>query len=313
MKWISYDTESIVGPMGPAGGTGADGAQGIQGAVGPTGDTGAQGIQGIQGETGDTGAQGIQGETGIQGIQGETGDTGAQGIQGIQGETGIQGIQGETGDTGAQGIQGIQGIQGVAGMVGPTGDTGADASVTTALVKAALDADLGGAATIGDANDTITIPGNLTVTGDTVYSNETIRVVDNNTIQFEGTGADDAHETNLTAINPTADRTISLPNDSGTIALTSQLATVGDGGLTTNDFTDADHAKLNALETDKNYVHTQSSSSASWVVGHNLGKYASATVVDSAGTVVIGQVDYDSLNQITITFKATFSGKVYVN
>ena len=112
MKWISYDTESIVGPMGPTGGTGAAGSdgeqgiqgiQGIQGAVGPTGDTGAQGIQGIQGETGDTGAQGIQGETG---------DTGAQGIQGIQGETG---------DTGAQGIQGIQGPQ---GMVGPTGDTG---------------------------------------------------------------------------------------------------------------------------------------------------------------------------------------------
>ena len=95
--------------------------------------------------------------------------------------------------------------------------------------------------------------------------------------------------------------------------MTSQLATVGDGGLTTNDFTNADHTKLNTLETDKNYVHTQSSSATSWVVSHNLGKYASATVVDSAGTVVIGQVDYNSLNQITLTFKATFSGKAYIN
>ena len=64
---------------------------------------------------------------------------------------------------------------------------------------------------------------------------------------------------------------------------------------------------------DRNYVHNQSSSSASWVVTHGLGKYPSTTVVDSAGTVVIGVVDYDSLNQITLRFKASFSGKAYFN
>jgi hypothetical protein len=64
---------------------------------------------------------------------------------------------------------------------------------------------------------------------------------------------------------------------------------------------------------DKNYVHTQSSSSATWVVTHNLNKNASVTVVDSAGTVVIGQVDYDSLNQVTLTFSGAFSGKAYFN
>ena len=42
----------------------------------------------------------------------------------------------------------------------------ASADVTdTANVKTALNASLGGAATIGDASDTITIPGNLTITG----------------------------------------------------------------------------------------------------------------------------------------------------
>ena len=61
------------------------------------------------------------------------------------------------------------------------------------------------------------------------------------------------------------------------------------------------------------YVHTQGSSSAAWVVTHNLDKFPSATVVDSAGTVVIGVVTYDSLNQVTLTFKATFSGKAYFN
>jgi len=69
---------------------------------------------------------------------------------------------------------------------------------------------------------------------------------------------------------------------------------------------------LNLL-SDKAYSHTQSESSATWVVNHNLAKNASVTVVDSAGTVVIGQVDYNTINQITLTFKATFSGKAYFN
>lgn len=82
---------------------------------------------------------------------------------------------------------------------------------------------------------------------------------------------------------------------------------------TVNDFTNALKTKLDALETDKNYVHTQSSSSTSWEVTHSLGKYPSPVVVDSAGTIVVGQVDYDSLNTMTISFKSTFSGKVYLN
>ena len=74
-----------------------------------------------------------------------------------------------------------------------------------------------------------------------------------------------------------------------------------------------DVAANTAKLTDKNYIHTQGTSSTSWVVSHNLNKYPSTTVVDSAGTVVIGLVDYDSLNQVTLTFKATFSGKAYFN
>jgi len=65
--------------------------------------------------------------------------------------------------------------------------------------------------------------------------------------------------------------------------------------------------------SDKNFIHTQSASSSSWVVTHNLNKYPSVTVVDSAGTVVIGAVDYNSLNQATLTFNAPFGGKAYFN
>ena len=72
-------------------------------------------------------------------------------------------------------------------------------------------------------------------------------------------------------------------------------------------------AIFGAGATDKHYEHTQSASATVWVVTHNLEKNPSVTVVDSAGTVVVGQVDYDSLNQVTLTFKNTFSGKAYFN
>jgi hypothetical protein len=39
---------------------------------------------------------------------------------------------------------------------------------------------------------------------------------------FEGT-TDDAFETTLAAADPTADRTVTLPNATGTVALTSDL------------------------------------------------------------------------------------------
>lgn len=66
-------------------------------------------------------------------------------------------------------------------------------------------------------------------------------------------------------------------------------------------------------EADKNYVHVQSVLSATWVVAHNLGKYASVEVVDSGGSVIIPNVQYDSLDQVTLTFGAPTSGKAYVN
>jgi hypothetical protein len=48
-----------------------------------------------------------------------------------------------------------------------------------------------------------------------------------NDLKFEGTSAD-AHETTLTAGEPTGDRTITLPDSTGTVALTSQIDTVSD-------------------------------------------------------------------------------------
>ena len=70
---------------------------------------------------------------------------------------------------------------------------------------------------------------------------------------------------------------------------------------------------IGGVSLDKNYVHIQDASSATWVVTHNLNKYPSVSVVDSAGSTVVGYVFYDTLNQVTITFSAPFSGKAFFN
>ena len=72
------------------------------------------------------------------------------------------------------------------------------------------------AITIASDGD-ITIKGDLTVQGTTTTIDSTTIEIQNS-FKFEGSTAD-AHETNLTTIDPTADRTISLPNATGTIVL----------------------------------------------------------------------------------------------
>ena len=69
----------------------------------------------------------------------------------------------------------------------------------------------------------------------------------------------------------------------------------------------------NIFTGDKNFVHSQGVPAAQWVITHNLGKKCSVTVVDSANQVVIGQITYNSDNQITLDFQGSFSGKAFFN
>ena len=86
--------------------------------------------------------------------------------------------------------------------------------------------------------DNLTVNGNFTVVGTQTTLNETVKVVENNTIEFEGTTAD-AHEIKLTGGEPTADRVVALPDNSGTIALTTDITArqfstlIGDASATT--------------------------------------------------------------------------------
>lgn len=67
------------------------------------------------------------------------------------------------------------------------------------------------------------------------------------------------------------------------------------------------------LNDDKHYTHDQGLTSSIWVIAHNLGKNPSATVVDTAGSVVIGQIEHTDENNLIIKFNFPFSGKAHLN
>ncbi len=71
--------------------------------------------------------------------------------------------------------------------------------------------------------------------------------------------------------------------------------------------------QITAGTGDAHYVHNQASPSATWTIVHNLGKKPSVEIVDSAETVVEGNVQYVDNNVVTVTFSSGFSGKAYLN
>lgn len=67
------------------------------------------------------------------------------------------------------------------------------------------------------------------------------------------------------------------------------------------------------LKSNTTYVHTQDTASATWSIVHNLNKYPAIAIVDSAGSIVVGEVKYISSNEVQVYFNGAFSGKAYVN
>ena len=148
--------------------------------------------------------------------------------------------------------------------------------------------------TMGASGTTITIPGNLVVTGTTITKNETVKIVENNTIEFEGTTADDAHQIKLSGGEPTADRVVTLPDNSGTIALktditTRQFATtIGNASATT----------INLLNSGASAPHKN----------HGLGADSTQFMIQlievSTGLTVMADVARGSSGAVAITFSS---------
>lgn len=60
-------------------------------------------------------------------------------------------------------------------------------------------------------------------------------------------------------------------------------------------------------------IYQQTNSSNVWTIAHNLNRFPSVIVVDSAGSKVEGDVNYIDANNVEIVFGAAFSGIVYLN
>lgn len=61
------------------------------------------------------------------------------------------------------------------------------------------------------------------------------------------------------------------------------------------------------------YVHEQGIASAVWMVQHNLNKYPSVTVVDSAENEIVTEVEYLDKNSVKITMTGASKGRAYLN
>ena len=77
-------------------------------------------------------------------------------------------------------------------------------------------------------------------------------------------------------------------------------------------FTDTEIKELLPLG-DKNFVFNQTIPSTTWNITHNLGKFPSVTIIDSANTEVEGDVIHIDENNIQLIFSASFSGKAIFN
>ena len=106
-------------------------------------------------------------------------------------------------------------------LVVDTGDGGESVAIGTGVSGTAIS--IGHTTSETTVNDNLTVTGNLTVSGTTTTVDSTTINVQN-TLVFEGSTAND-HETTLTTVDPTADRTISLPNQSGTLPVLAAAST----------------------------------------------------------------------------------------
>lgn len=61
------------------------------------------------------------------------------------------------------------------------------------------------------------------------------------------------------------------------------------------------------------HIHNQTVATSEWLIEHNLNCFPSVTIIDSANSEVIGEVEYINTNSLKAKFSASFSGIAYLN
>lgn len=94
---------------------------------------------------------------------------------------------------------------------------------------------------------------------------------------------------------------------------TNDIFKIGDGTTPWNALPAVSDVSTN-VETHHHTVNfTQDTPATDWVINHGLGRHPSVSVVDTAGSVVFGDVNYLSDNTIVVSFSSATAGKAYLN
>jgi len=165
----------------------------------------------------------------------------------------------------------------------------------------------------------------------TSQNTTTLNVREDGTIIFEG-ATDDGFETTLTVVDPTADRTISFPNESGTVVLTGTdgnelitgKTTIASGAVAAGTdellLSDASASALKRITVDALISSAGGLTSlvgdTSPQLGGNLDTNSSNILIDDAHFIgdengneqIIFQTTSSAINQIDITNAAAGSG-----
>ena len=90
---------------------------------------------------------------------------------------------------------------------------------------------------------------------------------------------------------------------------------VGKGGYYLKVMETEDGIEVSAisLESDKNYIHEQTTSATQWIVIHNLNKFPAVTIINSGQKEIIGEIQYLDLNTLVVAFDYSLTGKVICN
>jgi hypothetical protein len=86
----------------------------------------------------------------------------------------------------------------------------------------------------------------------------------------------------------------------------------GSGGVSREEVEQIVSDSISNAIANARYTHSQGVPSTEWLIVHNLGWKPSATVIDSVGNEVCGDVKHDSITQLRISFTNAFSGNAYL-